>query len=149
MLESFWPLSNVNSGMTCTASWAAAGAATSQARTATTANRATRGLVMSASSCLSAERFGGFEDGLLRRHREVLEHGRERHRHVHGPDALDRRVEVIEGAVGDHRRDLGGGAVALVALVDHDGPRRLLGRIDQRLLVQGKGPARGDHLGAY
>src|SRR6266852_5598246 len=119
-----------------------------------------------------AERLRRLEDHLLRRHREVLEYGRERHRYVHGPDPLDRRVEVIEGPLGDHRRELGGDAVALVALVHHDGARGLLGRIDprttapldkqalidsakktsraidQRLLVQGGGGARVDHLGA-
>src|SRR5713226_8130087 len=88
-----------------------------------------------------AERLRRLEDHLLRRHREVLEYGRERHRYVHGPDPLDRRVEVIEGPLGDHRRELGGDAVALVALVHHDGARGLLGRIDQRLLVQGGGGA--------
>src|SRR6267142_4189816 len=72
-----------------------------------------------------AERLRRLEDHLLRRHREVLEYRRERHRHVHGPDPLDRRVEVIEGPLRDHRRELGGDAVALVALVDHDRSRGL------------------------
>ena len=65
---------------------------------------------------------------LLRRHRQVLQDRRERHRHVHGAHALDRRVEVVEGPVRDHRGDLGGDAVALVALVHHEGARGLLGR---------------------
>src|SRR5947208_4101568 len=99
-------------------------------------------------SRLPAERLRGLEDGLLRRHGEVLEHRRERHRHVHRADAPDRRVEVIEGALGDHRRDLGGDAVALVALVHHEGARGLLGRLDQRRLVERPGRARVDHLGA-
>src|SRR2546423_3819051 len=99
-------------------------------------------------SRLPAERLRGLEDGLLRRHGEVLEHRRERHRHVHRADAPDRRVEVIEGALGDHRRDLGGDAVALVALVHHEGARGLLGRLDQRRLVERPGRARVGHLGA-
>src|SRR5205823_7978346 len=99
-------------------------------------------------SRLPAERLRDLEDGLLRRHGEVLEHRRERHRHVHGADAPHRRVEVIEGALGDHRRDLGGDAVALVALVHDEGARGLLGRLDQRRLVERPGRARVDHLGA-
>src|SRR2546427_2578860 len=99
-------------------------------------------------SDLPAERLRRLEDHLLGGHGEVFEHRRERHGHVHGADALDRRVEVIEGAFRDHRGDLGGNAVALVALVHHDGARGLLGRLDQRLLVERPGRARVDHLGA-
>src|SRR3989442_980330 len=82
-----------------------------------------------------AERLRRLEDHLFRRHREVLEDRRERHRHVHGADALDRCVQEIERALGDHRRDLGGGAVALIAFVHHDRPRGLPCRLDQRRLV--------------
>src|SRR6266581_6397627 len=99
-------------------------------------------------SCFPAEGLRRLEDHLFRGHRQVLEYRRERHRDIHGPDALDRRVEVIKGPLGDHRRELGGHAVALVALVHHNGARGLLDRIDQRLLVQGSGRARVDHLGA-
>src|SRR5205807_2784754 len=40
------------------------------------------------------------------RHDPLLHHGCERQRREPGPDALDRRVEPVEGAVLDHRRDL-------------------------------------------
>src|SRR5947199_4553381 len=98
---------------------------------------------------ISASRFPAeglrrLQDHLFRGHRQVLEYRRERHRDIHGPDALDRRVEVIECPLGDHRRELGGHAVPLVALVNHDGARGLLHRIDPRLLVEGCGRARVD-----
>src|SRR5438445_11939936 len=99
-------------------------------------------------SRLPAERLRRLGDRLLRRHSEILEHWRKRHRHVHGPDALDRRVEVIERALRDDRRDLGDDAIALVALVHHHSPRGLLRGLDQRLLVERPGRARVHHLGA-
>ena len=43
-----------------------------------------------------------------RRHGLVLERRRERHRHVQRAEPAHRRVEVVEGALGDHRRELGG-----------------------------------------
>jgi len=49
-----------------------------------------------AALALPAHGLRGVEDRLLRRHREVLEHRRERHRHIHGADAPDRRVQEIE-----------------------------------------------------
>ena len=64
------------------------------------------------------------------------------------PMRFDRRVQVVERALGDDRGDLGGDAVALVALVHHDGARGLLGRVDQRLLVERPRRPRVDHLRA-
>src|SRR5262249_51176414 len=98
-------------------------------------------------SLLAAQRPSRLEDRLLRPHREVLQHGGERHRHVHRSDALDRGVEVVEGAVGDDGGDLGGDPVALVSLVHHDGARGLRGRVDERLLVERPRGPRVDHLG--
>src|SRR5262249_11073252 len=83
----------------------------------------------------SAESLRRLGYALRRRHRLVFENRRERHRHVHRAYALYRRVEVIKRPVGDDRRDLGGDALTLVALVDPARARPLLPRGGQRLFV--------------
>src|SRR6266851_2942921 len=86
-------------------------------------------------------------DDLRRRwHSEVLERGRERDWHVHCAHSFDRGVELIEGAVRDHRSDLGGHAVALIALVDHDGVTRLHRRAHERIHIERDRRPRVDHL---
>src|SRR5437879_10472786 len=95
---------------------------------------------------LLAELEREFRDAPGRRDRQVLQRGRERNWDIQGADSLDGRVEVVEGPVGDHRRQLGGHAVALVALVDDDRTTRLDDRPNQRLLVQGDGGPRVDDL---
>ena len=53
-----------------------------------------------------------------------------------GASRIDRRVEVFEGLLGDHRRDLRADPEEPVGLVEDERPRRLLDRAQDRLLVQ-------------
>ncbi len=67
---------------------------------------------------------------------------------MHRAHPLHRRFQIIKSARRDHRCDLRGHAVALVPFVEHNHARRLLSRIDQRLLIQRPERARIDHFGA-
>jgi hypothetical protein len=80
------------------------------------------------------------------RHAPLLELGRERQRREARADALDRRVQVVEGAVLDHGGELGAVATARDRLVGGDGAGRLLHGLDDRLLVERLQRARIDHL---
>src|SRR5882724_4084040 len=77
-----------------------------------------------------------------RRHSLVLKHRRKWYGHVHCAHAFHRRIEIIEGTVGDDRRNLCGDAVALIAFVDDNRPAGLLYGFDDRLFVEG-------HCGSY
>src|ERR1700681_4562198 len=101
-----------------------------------------------ARSRFSAELPRHLKYGLLGRHGRIFQRRREGNRHVHRPYALHRPVEIIESAFGDHRGDLRGYTVAVVAFVDDHGPRSLLRRFDQRALVERPRGARVDDLGA-
>src|SRR3990170_707280 len=78
----------------------------------------------------------GIEDvGYLRQVR-VLEGGGEGDRHVRRRQAHDRRVEVLEGLLGDHRGDLGADAEEPVTLVQHEGAAGLRHRLEHGLRVE-------------
>ena len=80
------------------------------------------------------------------RHRPLLHRRRERERRELGADTLDRRVQVVEGAVLDDRRQLRPEAAARDRLVGGDAAIRLLDRGDDRLLVERLQGARVEHL---
>src|SRR5437588_3417456 len=100
-------------------------------------------------SALSDELAHNLRDRLRRRHGDVLERRGERHRNVQRAEPPHRRVEMVEGALRDHRGELGRHAVALVTLVDNDRASRLLNRADERLLVERRGGAWIDDLRRY
>ena len=89
-----------------------------------------------------------FQPRLRRRHGQVFERRREGNGHIHRAHALDRRIQIIERAIGDHRGDLGRHAISFVAFVNDDGAAGFLGRFDQRLFVERKRRARVDDFGA-
>src|SRR5439155_19193263 len=70
------------------------------------------------------------------RHDPLLHHRRERKRRELRPDALDRRVQPVEGLVLEHGGDLGAEAHPCHGLVRVDAAVRLLLGRDERLLVE-------------
>src|SRR5580704_10406280 len=60
-------------------------------------------------------------DNVGRRHGQVLERRRKRHRHVHRADPLHGGVEIVERLLADAAGDLRRHAKTLMALVDDDG----------------------------
>ena len=72
--------------------------------------------------------------------------GAERYRRVGRGDALRRRVEILEGLLGDRRRDLGAEAAGVRVLVEDDHLRRLAHRREHGLLVPRQDRAQVDDL---
>ena len=68
---------------------------------------------------------------------------REGYRRVRRGDPLRRRVEILEGLLGDRRRDLGAEAAGVRVLVQDDHLRRLPHRREHRLLVPRAGSCAG------
>src|SRR5205085_6298766 len=66
----------------------------------------------------------------------------------HGAHTVDRRVTVVDGAIGDNRRNLRRHAVPLVALVHHHHTACLPGGGDQCAAVERGGGTWIDHFGA-
>ena len=60
-------------------------------------------------------------------------------RHVQRAHPFYRRVEIIEGAIGDDRGDLCRDTVALIAFVDDDRPAGFFGRFDADLFALSRG----------
>ena len=100
------------------------------------------------SSSLTAQLLRHREHGFHRRDGEVFQHRREGHRHVHGAYALDRRIEIIERSVGDHRSYFARLRRSVIAFVDDDSPAGLLGRLDERVFVERHGGSRVNHFSA-
>ena len=80
------------------------------------------------------------------RQERLLEHRRERYRRVGRGDALRRRVEILEGLLGDRRRDLGAEPAGERVLVQDDHLRRLSHRGEHGLPVPRQDRAQVDDL---
>ena len=65
---------------------------------------------------------------------------------MHGAHALDRRVQIVECAGGNHRSKFSGDAVTFITFVKNNCARSLLGRVDQSLLVERPHGARINHF---
>jgi hypothetical protein len=76
---------------------------------------------------------------------EILERRRERHRRVRRGDHLDRRLQCVEGVLGDKSGDVGRHVAARVRLVDDHQPAGLLDRLEDGVAVERRGGARIDH----
>ncbi len=65
---------------------------------------------------------------------------------MHGPHSHDWAIQVVKGALGDHRGDFRADAVPTVALVNDNRPRCLPCRFDQRPFIEWPGRPRVDHF---
>src|ERR671933_180743 len=91
----------------------------------------------------------GLEHVVRVRNDPLLHDRRERDGGEPRADALDRRVQPVERAVLDHRRDLGAETAADNRLVRDDAAVRLLHRVDERALVERLERARVDDLDGH
>src|SRR5437016_12570899 len=71
-------------------------------------------------SRLSAERLCRLAHGLRGRHRRIFKRRRKRNGNVHRSDSFHGRLEIVERARRDHRRDLGRHSISFVTFVDND-----------------------------
>src|SRR5581483_4578587 len=77
----------------------------------------------------------------------ILERRRERNRHERRPDALDRRVQLVESGPLHLRRDLRSEPALLDGFVGDDETMRARDGLDDGVEIQRDERARVDHLG--
>src|ERR1700691_1918290 len=75
----------------------------------------------------STECTRGLEHGQLRWNGDIFQGRRERNWNMHCAHALDRSVQIVECAGGNHRRKFRSHAIAFVTFVEDNCPRRFLG----------------------
>ena len=72
------------------------------------------------SSLFAAHLSGGFEDAFFRRDRYIFQRRRERNRNVHCSHTFYRRIEIVERALGNDRREFGRDSISAVAFIEHN-----------------------------